>query len=281
MTNHFIWEKILHPLANIITDFSQLAEIKVPNWIKHRIVEKLYWIYKRRWRSWKTTKTQQSTTVDEDSTCCYFDCDENGNTNILPTLSFNAAAFAEKHLQNIMEWEYFQTTLTVTTASDNEVKNCHLCQSDEEPCQHRTQERKRRDSTLSLNEPVLTPIRKVFPGSIPVTDVQLTRLLGAGGFGTVYYGTIGERTPVAVKKMRTCSKNLRAKSESFRAELKVLKLEHPNIVRTLAASDPLLDKEADDEGNLVPTLNLEEAYIIMEYTGDINLQQVNINLLPL
>ena len=260
MTNH-IWEQVIHPIANCVGDISRAAEVKLPNWIKHRIVEKLYWVYKRRWRSWKETKLDHHLYPpgDEDSTCKYFDCDENGNNAMAPV-----SLLAGDRIQDMIDCDCFQTTLSVSVSSSTDSPN-HT---------PRRTRRKRSDSVLSLREPVTTPIRNVFPGSIPVADVQLTRLLGSGGFGTVYYGLLSDETPVAVKKMHTCRKNIKAKEESFRAELKVLQLQHPNIVRTLAASDPDI-RDEDNEDVERDTNSLMEAYIIMEYTGERNLQQVS------
>ncbi|CAN4100397.1 unnamed protein product [Withania somnifera] len=54
-----------------------------------------------------------------------------------------------------------------------------------------------------------------------------SRIIGAGGYGSVYYGTIGKQE-VAMKKMRS------NKSKEFMAELKVLcKVHHINVVELL------------------------------------------------
>ncbi|XP_061192754.1 serine/threonine-protein kinase mos-like [Saccostrea echinata] len=88
-------------------------------------------------------------------------------------------------------------------------------------------------------------------------DVKLGRLLGAGGFGSVYLGAYKEHD-VAVKIMNKQCKNVAAQEESFKAELHVLDFEHPNIVKTLTA---------------IPLDTFEEgAWIVMEYAGSKTLQ---------
>ncbi|KAK6139206.1 hypothetical protein DH2020_027042 [Rehmannia glutinosa] len=58
-------------------------------------------------------------------------------------------------------------------------------------------------------------------------DFDETRKIGQGGYGSVYYGVIGEKE-VAIKKMRS------NKSKEFLAELKVLcKIHHINVVELL------------------------------------------------
>lgn len=90
-------------------------------------------------------------------------------------------------------------------------------------------------------------------------EVKLGRLLGAGGFGSVYLGSYRQHD-VAVKIMHKQSKNADAQMESFKAELHVLDFEHPNIVRTLAAT-PF---EEFPEGG----------WIVMEYAGSRTLQSM-------
>ncbi|MCE0482105.1 hypothetical protein HAX54_040507 [Datura stramonium] len=59
------------------------------------------------------------------------------------------------------------------------------------------------------------------------SDFDDSRIIGAGGYGSVYYGTIGKQE-VAIKKMRS------NKSKEFMAELKVLcKIHHINVVELL------------------------------------------------
>ncbi|XP_070555782.1 serine/threonine-protein kinase mos-like [Ptychodera flava] len=90
-------------------------------------------------------------------------------------------------------------------------------------------------------------------------DIHIQQLIGSGGFGAVYEGTYGGHR-VAVKKINVFTKNQRAAVESFKAELAGLRLKHKNIVRTILAS------AGSNCSNC--------AFIIMEYAGDLNLQQL-------
>ena len=89
--------------------------------------------------------------------------------------------------------------------------------------------------------------------------VQVSKLLGSGGFGLVYEGKYRGRT-VAVKKMKTNSKNPRAVLQSFQAETSIASFCHPHIVRTIAASS--LDRP------------LSERMIIMEFAGSRTLRNI-------
>lgn len=91
------------------------------------------------------------------------------------------------------------------------------------------------------------------------TLVQISKLLGSGGFGSVYEGKYRGRT-VAVKKMNTNSKNPRAVLQSFQAETSIASFCHPHIVRTIAASS--LDRP------------LSERIIIMEFAGSRTLRNI-------
>ena len=83
-------------------------------------------------------------------------------------------------------------------------------------------------------------------------DVELGRLLGIGGFGSVYMGTYKSNN-VAVKVLHKVTKNPPAQLESFKAELNTVGFDHPNIVQTLTAT-PI---SAFEMG----------AWIVMEYAG--------------
>ena len=89
--------------------------------------------------------------------------------------------------------------------------------------------------------------------------VQIGKLLGSGGFGSVYEGKFRGRK-VAVKKMNTNSKNPRAVLQSFQAETSIASFCHPHIVRTLAASS--LERP------------ISERMIIMEFAGSRTLRNI-------
>lgn len=94
-------------------------------------------------------------------------------------------------------------------------------------------------------------------GKFNANDLQVGRLLGSGGFGSVYEARYrGER--LVVKKLHRGTKNERAAQESFEAEGSILHFNHPNIVRSLA----------------VLTLWGNVRCIIMEFAGERNLQSV-------
>lgn len=81
---------------------------------------------------------------------------------------------------------------------------------------------------------------------------ELGEVLGSGGFGSVYMGTFQQQA-VAVKVMHKYTKNPAAQVESFKAELHIMSFNHPNIVKTLAATHI----EKFDEG----------AWVVMEYVA--------------
>ena len=89
--------------------------------------------------------------------------------------------------------------------------------------------------------------------------IQISKLLGSRGFGSVYEGKYRGRT-VAVKKMKTNSKILRAVLQSFPAETSIASFCHPHIVRTIAVSS--LDH------------SLSERMIIMEFAGSRTLRHI-------
>lgn len=86
------------------------------------------------------------------------------------------------------------------------------------------------------------------------------RLLGSGGFGSVFEGKCSGRK-VAVKKLHHNQKNPHAINESFRAEKAVMSLKHRNIVRILATTIQTKDLSSD-------------RFVIMEYAGNKNLLSI-------
>ena len=86
--------------------------------------------------------------------------------------------------------------------------------------------------------------------------LQIGKLLGSGGFGTVYEATYHGRR-YALKQWHKSTKNRRATEESREAEISTLHFRHPNIVRALRVL----------ELNGFHTL-------IMEYGGEKNLQEL-------
>lgn len=90
------------------------------------------------------------------------------------------------------------------------------------------------------------------------TVCEIGRLIGSGGFGTVYEGSLDGKK-IAVKNMHRNVKNPQAMYESVQAEKLALPLKHPNIVRTLA----FFEQE-----------NLQDVWIFMEFAGNRTLQAI-------
>ena len=86
--------------------------------------------------------------------------------------------------------------------------------------------------------------------------IQICDMIGSGGFGAVYSGFLDNRK-IAVKKLRSNTKTEDLVWSSFLAELRVMRLNHENIVKVLGAM--MLKK--------TPCL-------VMEYAGNRNLQDV-------
>lgn len=98
-------------------------------------------------------------------------------------------------------------------------------------------------------------------GSSPIISQEFTieDIIGSGGFGSVFLAKYCGHQ-VAVKNLKKSGQNKRAMFHSFRAEFNALYLKHDNIVDVLATS-ALQDFE-------------EGAFIIMEFAGRRNLQQI-------
>ena len=63
--------------------------------------------------------------------------------------------------------------------------------------------------------------------------MEFRKRLGSGGFADVFEGFY-ENQPVAIKKMKTCTKNPAATMEAFEAEAQLLGLQHPHIIHLIA-----------------------------------------------
>ena len=90
--------------------------------------------------------------------------------------------------------------------------------------------------------------------------LEIGKLLGSGGFGSVFEGKCLGRK-IALKKLHHNIKNPHAASESFQAEKTVMSLHHRNIVRILAATDATKELKS-------------EKLVLMEFAGQRNLLSV-------
>jgi len=90
--------------------------------------------------------------------------------------------------------------------------------------------------------------------------LEIGKLLGAGGFGSVFEGKCLGRK-IALKKLHHNIKNPHAISESFQAEKAVITLRHRNIVKILATTNSSRELKA-------------ERLVLMEYAGQRNLLSI-------
>ena len=93
---------------------------------------------------------------------------------------------------------------------------------------------------------------------VPYQDLAIHTILGAGGFGSVHFGLLGDE-PVAVKRTHQRCEKQQAFTDSLMAEITASTLRHVNIVRVLGICT---------DHDFVEDLPL----LIMEYAGDRNLQ---------
>ena len=72
--------------------------------------------------------------------------------------------------------------------------------------------------------------------------MEIRKRLGSGGFAEVYEGVYQGKT-VAIKCMKTTTKNPAATLEAFQAEARVLGLNHPHVIHLIVAEAELIIME--------------------------------------
>lgn len=105
----------------------------------------------------------------------------------------------------------------------------------------------------------------LFPGSQPIPEHRLTRLLGKGAFGEVWEAVTADNSLVALKFLDCRSKPLSLVTSEIRVLRGLSELHHPNIIQlhaVHAASQYLVLSMERADGNLI---DLREAY--REETG--------------
>ena len=83
--------------------------------------------------------------------------------------------------------------------------------------------------------------------------MEIRKRLGSGGFAEVYEGVYRGK-PVAIKRMKTTTKNPAATREAFQAEARVLGLNHPHVIRLLVAEPEMIVMEFIPEASTLQTL---------------------------
>ena len=83
--------------------------------------------------------------------------------------------------------------------------------------------------------------------------MELRQRLGSGGFAEVYEGVYRGKL-VAVKRMKTSTKNPTATREAFRAEARALDLNHPHVIRVFATEPESIVMEFIPEASTLQAL---------------------------
>ena len=83
--------------------------------------------------------------------------------------------------------------------------------------------------------------------------MEIRKRLGSGGFAEVFEGFYQGQS-VAVKRMKSTTKNPTATQEAFKAEARVLGLNHPHIIRLLVAEPDLIIMEFIPEAQTLQSL---------------------------
>ncbi|KAG9265360.1 proto-oncogene serine/threonine-protein kinase mos [Astyanax mexicanus] len=142
---------------------------------------------------------------------------------------------------------------------------------------------RRAGASSSLRVPTATHgklAQRLWSSAVQWRELHELEPIGCGGFGMVFKGTYFGET-VAVKRVRR-ARNTLASRQSFWAELNAAHLRHDNLVRVIAATTMMptttiktatacartgdKNQEEDDQGRV--------GTIVMEFAGDVSLQQV-------
>ena len=98
--------------------------------------------------------------------------------------------------------------------------------------------------------------------------MEFRQRLSSGGFADVYEGVFNNQT-VAIKKMKTSTKNPTATQEAFEAESALLGLNHPHVIHLIAAQRepvPIIIMEWIPQAqNLQTLINQEQVYPWRKY----------------
>ncbi|XP_072547347.1 proto-oncogene serine/threonine-protein kinase mos [Salminus brasiliensis] len=123
--------------------------------------------------------------------------------------------------------------------------------------------------------------RRLWSSAVQWRELRELEPIGSGGFGLVFKGTYFGET-VAVKRVRR-AKNKLASRQSFWAELNAAHLRHDNLVRVIAATTmtPTTWARAGEEGAEEEEVRGRVGTIVMEFAGDVSLQQVIYGAEPL
>jgi len=87
--------------------------------------------------------------------------------------------------------------------------------------------------------------------------MELRKRLGSGGFAEVYEGVYQGKS-VAVKRMKTSTKNPAATREAFQAEACALNLNHPHVIHVLVAEPEMIVMEFIPEASTLQALIEDE-----------------------